>query len=109
MIVDKKRMIMKAFTESPFGYCLLVWMFHSRNLHNKINRIQGRALRITCNDKSSSFQNLLEKDNSVTIHHRHIKILATETYKFLQGLSPPLMNKFFWKETIITVYKGITF
>ena len=86
---------MKAFIESQFGYCPLVWMFHSRSLNNKINRIHERALRITYNDKSSSFQNLLEKDNSVTIHHRNIKILATETYKFLQGLSPPLMNEIF--------------
>ena len=38
-----------------------------------------RALRIAYNDKSSSFQKLLEKDNSATIHHRNIKILATET------------------------------
>ena len=45
--------------------------------------------------KSSSFQKLLEKDNSVTIHHRNIKILATERYKFLRGLSPPLMNDIF--------------
>ena len=52
-------------------------------------------MRITYNDRSSSFQNLLEKDNSVTLHHRNIKILATETYKFLQGLSPPLMNEIF--------------
>ena len=29
MNVDKKRMIMKAFMESQFGYCPLVWMFHS--------------------------------------------------------------------------------
>ena len=29
MNVDKKRMIMKAFIESQFGYCPLVWMFHS--------------------------------------------------------------------------------
>ena len=95
MNVDKKRMIMKAFIESQFGYCPLVWMFHSRSLNNKINRIQERALRITHNDKSSSFQNLLEKDNSVTIHHRNIKILVTETYKLLQGLSPPLTNEIF--------------
>ena len=39
MNVDKKRMIMKAFIESQFGYCPLVWMFHSRGLNNKINRI----------------------------------------------------------------------
>ena len=84
---------MKAFIESKFGYCPLVWMFNSRSLNNKIYRINERVLRITYNDKSSSFQNLLEKDNSVTIHHRNIKILAIETYKFLQGLSPPLMNE----------------
>ena len=79
MNVDKKRMIMKAFIGSQFGYFPLVWMFHSQNLNNKINRIHERALRIIYNDKSSSFQNLLEKDNSVTIHHTNIKILATET------------------------------
>ena len=93
--VDKKRMIVKAFIESQFGYCPLVCMFHSRSLNNKINLIHKRALRITYNEKPSSFQNLLEKDNSVTRHRRNIKILATETYKFLQGLYPPLMNEIF--------------
>ena len=86
---------MKAFTESQFGYCPLVWMIYNQSFNNKINRIHEWALRITYNDKSSSFQNLPEKDNSVIIHHRNIKILATETYKFLQGLSPPLMNEIF--------------
>ena len=47
MNVDKKRTIMKAFIESQFGYCRLVWMFHSRSLNNRINRIHERALRIT--------------------------------------------------------------
>ena len=37
MNVDKKRMIMKTFIESQFGYCPLVWLFHSRSLNNKIN------------------------------------------------------------------------
>ena len=111
MNVDKKRMTMKAFTESQFGYCPLVCMFHSRSLNNnKKNRIHKRALRITYNDKSSSFQNLNEKDKSVTIHDRNIKILATEIYKFLQGRSAPLMNEiFFWKETTIRVYERKTF
>ena len=86
---------MKAFIELQFGYCPLVWVFNSRSFNNKITRIHERALGITYNDKSSSFQNLLQKDNSVTIHHSNIKILATETYKFLQGFSPPLMNEIF--------------
>ena len=45
--------------------------------------------------KSSSFQKLLKKDNCATIHHRNTKILATEPYKFLKGLSPPLINEIF--------------
>ena len=67
-------------------------MFHSRSLNSKINRIHERASRITYNDKSSSFQDLLKKDNSVSIHHRNIRILATEIFKFLQGLSPIILK-----------------
>ena len=78
MNVEKRRIIMKAFIESQFRYWPLVWMFHSRGINNKINRIHERALRIPYNNKSS-FQDLLDKDNSVTIHHskqnpRHRKI-----------------------------------
>lgn len=43
---------MKAFTQPQLGYCLLVWMFHSWNLNNKINRIYEEALRITYIEKS---------------------------------------------------------
>ena len=38
---------MKTFVESQFGCCPLIWMFHSRGLNSKINRIHERALRIT--------------------------------------------------------------
>ena len=59
-------------------------MFQSRGLNNKINRIPERALRITYNDKSSSYRELL------TIHHRN---LAMEIYKTIQGVSPPPLNE----------------
>ena len=76
MNISKKRIIMKSFIESQFGYCPLKWMFHSRGLNDKMNRIHERALRITYNDKSSSYEELLTKDRSVTIHHRNIRALA---------------------------------
>ena len=79
---------MKAFIEAQFGYCPLVWMFLSRGINNKINRIHERALRITYNNKSSSFQYLLDKDNSVAIHHRNIRTLAIETFKHSTRLFP---------------------
>ena len=55
MNASKKRIIMKSFIELQFGYCPLILMFHTRRLNNKINHIHERALRITYNDKSSSY------------------------------------------------------
>ena len=86
---------MKSFTESQFGYCPLIWMFHSRGLNNEINRIHERALRITYNDKSSSNGEKFTKDRSVTIHHTNIRALAIEIYKVMQGNFPPLLNEVF--------------
>ena len=40
-------------------------------------------------------EQLLENDNSVSIHHRNIQTLATEMYKVTTGLSPEIMNEIF--------------
>ena len=95
MNVIKKRILMKSLIKSQFGYCPLRWMFHSRGLNNKINRIRERALRITYNDKSSSYGELLTKDRFVTIHHRNIRALEIEIDKAMQEISPPLLNEVF--------------
>ena len=80
MNIQKRRIIMKSFVTSQFGYCPLIWMFHSRRLNNKINSIHERALRITYQDHISTFQELLNKDNSISIHHRNLQVLATEMF-----------------------------
>ena len=50
MNVEKRRINMKAFVESQFGYCALVWIFHGLGINNKINRTHERALEITYNN-----------------------------------------------------------
>ena len=95
MNFSKKRIIMKLFIESQFGYYRLISMFHSRRINNKINRIHERAVRITYNDKSTSYGDLLSKDRSVTIHYRNIRALAIEIQKVIQGISPLLLNEVF--------------
>ena len=57
-------------------------------MNNKINRLQERALRFVFNDYNSSFQNLLIRDGSVTVHHNNIRLLAIEMYKVKNELSP---------------------
>ena len=71
-----------------------MWMLDSRTLNNKINRTHERALRTVYLDYNSSFNELLDKDGSFTIHQRNVQSLAIEMYKYLHGLSPAILKKF---------------
>ena len=71
---------MKSFITSQFSYCSLIWMFYSRNVNNKINRIHERTLRLV-DQNNLNFSELLDLDNSVTVHQRNLQVLVTEIYK----------------------------
>ena len=70
-------------------------MFHSKQINYKINEFHVRVLRIVYNDHFSSFEELLFKDKSVTVHQRNLQILATEMYKILNEISPDIMQDIF--------------
>ena len=76
----QRRLLLKSFVETQFGYCLLVWMFHGREINRKINHIHERSIRIVYREYNSSFKNLLKKDNSLCIHHRNIQSLAVKEH-----------------------------
>ena len=92
---QKLRMLLKAFIESQISYCPLVRMFHSRLLNNRINKLHERALRLVYTDTNLTFEHLLEKDNSFTIHHRNIQKLAIKIYKVINNESPIIMKHIF--------------
>ena len=46
-------------------------------------------------DKESSFNNLLEKDGSVSICEPRFQVLATEMHKISNDILTPLMNDIF--------------
>ena len=77
----KRHLIMKTFIESQFTYCPLVWMFCSRTMNMKINRIHERALRLVYQDYDSTFEELLNMDKSLCFHHRNIHQVAIEMFK----------------------------
>ena len=65
-----------------------------RNLHKKIKGLHERCLRIIYN-KICNFEEIIEKDNSVSIQHRNIQTLVIEMYKIANGLPPEIMNEIF--------------
>ena len=64
---------MNAFFSSRF-----TWIFDNRSLNHKISRLDERCFRVICNDGYSSYDELLNVDNSVSKHHKNLQILAAE-------------------------------
>ena len=79
-------------------------MLYGRKNNNKIKHLHERCLRLTYSDKEYSYENLLEKDNSVSIHHKNIQSLATEMFKVKHKLCPESTSDILWKgQTISTI------
>ena len=105
--LEKKRLLMKAFIESQFSYCPLIWMFCSIKVNRKINHIHERALRLVYNDYISSFDELLRRDNSVRIHHRNIQKVAIEMFNVKNHLCPEFLQSIFCQKSSRTKSNAI--
>lgn len=88
------------FIMANFNYCPIVWHFCSKASANKMEKIQERALRFLFNDKISSYEDLLKRCDSTTLHLKRLKSICTEVFKSLNNLNPTFMNEMFvTKET----------
>ena len=96
-------------------------MFYNRTLNNILNKLHEKALRLAYKDDSSSFQELLDLDDAVTIHCRNLQKLAIEMYEVKNKISPSplrelfneninshdLRSKRYWEASIVrTVHYG---
>ena len=103
MNISKRQILVNSFFNSQLSYCLLVWMFHSRSINNKINCLQERVLRIVYNDFNSSFKNLSGKKWTVSMQVKNLWKLATEMFEILTKFSVPLMSELFIGKLIIII------
>ena len=86
-------------------YWISIWLLSSflvccnRSCNNCINHL--RALRIVYNDNVSSFEDLLQRDQTVSIDHRNIRLLAIEVCKIRNNISSHIKNELFKQRNII--------
>ena len=78
---SKKKFLTNAFFNTQFNYFPLIWMLCSRQNNNKIKHLHERCRRLIHNDKLASYEELLEKDGSVSIHRKNIQSLVIEMFK----------------------------
>ena len=71
--MEQKKLLYMSFIEAQFKYFPLTWMFCSRSCNNKINKLHERALSLVYDDYESSFDVLLNKNKSFSIHHQNIQ------------------------------------
>ena len=75
---DKSKLLLNAVVLSHFSYCPLIWLLCSKTANNDINRTHKRALRILYRDNGSTFEELLERDNTKTTHTKGLQKLMIE-------------------------------
>ena len=75
-------------------------MFCSRILNDKINKLHERALRLVYKNENLIFDELLNLDNSVTLHQKYLQKLAIEMYKAKNHISPIPMQELFTEQII---------
>ena len=70
-------------------------MFYSRKSNNKTNLLHERVLKMIYNNQISSFQELLEEDNSFTVHHFNIQSLAIDMFKVINNIAATIIDDLF--------------
>ena len=78
----------------------MIWLFYSKTVNNEINRTHKRALKILCKDYESTFEELLERDNTKPTHTKNLQKLMIEIHKSFNCLNSEYMWEFFVTEDI---------
>ena len=67
LTMPQNKLLVNAFFYSHFNYCLLVWMFSTKDANNKIEKLHKRAIQIIHSDYDSAlnYENLFLRVNSV--------------------------------------------
>ena len=93
--IDERNIRMKAFIASQFSYYFLVWMFCSKKPDKWNKYFTWEGFKITYGDKTSSFNELLEKNNFVSIHHKNLQALAMKMYQIFNNSSLTIPTNIF--------------
>ena len=100
LTVEKAKLLANAFINSQFTYAPLIWMFAGKSSIAKICKIHFRTLQIVYNNYDKSYQDLLNFSNDISIHQKHLRLLAIEVYKSLMNINPEFMWEFFNKNPL---------
>ena len=75
----------------------------AKYINNKIIRLEEKASKIVYSDFTLSFDDLLNKENSFSVHEGNIQSIAIEIYELLNELFPGFLNNAFHKKFLKSI------
>ena len=97
--ISFSKSLIKFLFDAQFNYYPLIWIFHSRQNNKKFKHMHERCLPLIQNDKLSSYEELLGKDESVSVHHRNIQSLDLEMFQIKHNQSREIVAESFTHAT----------
>ena len=88
-IIEGKSQLAKKFNSNYINIVKSTTSKHPTKLGIK------NCLRLIYNERISSYEELLDKDNFVSIHQKNLQKLVIEMFKTYTGMAPQIMNEVF--------------
>lgn len=90
-----KNTINNCYVLSNFNYSPLVWHFCGKIASNKLEKLHERSLRIVLKNYVSTYAELLEEADSVSLLTMRLRALLIEMFKYTKGINPACLGNLF--------------
>ena len=91
LTLEKSKLLYNNFINNQFNYAFIIWMFCHKQDYFEVEKIHYKALKIVYNS-NECYEELLIRNNEVSIHQKQLRTLATEIYKSLADVNPDFMK-----------------
>ena len=86
LTLEKLKLLYNNFINNQFNYASIIWMFCHKQDYFEVEKIHYKALKIVYNS-NECYEELLIRNNEVSIHQKQLRTLATEIYKSLTDVA----------------------
>ena len=93
LILKKSKLLYNTFINNQFNYASIIWMFCRKQDYLEVEKIHYKALKIVYNS-NECYEELLIRNNEVSIHQKQLRTLATEIYKSLTDVNPDFIKNY---------------
>ena len=94
LTLEKSKLLYNVVINNQFNYASIILMFCRKQDYLEVEKIHYKALKIVYNS-NECYEELLIRNNEVSIHQKQLRTLAAEIYKSLTDVNPDFTKIYF--------------